>query len=90
MMGDRHLQPKKVPISDDYRVTGSVLGLGINGKVVECYSKSSGQKCALKVVLFCIYCIMFIYVLMATHAMCVVVYGSVYFEMWDVGYKKLK
>ncbi|KAJ8301702.1 hypothetical protein KUTeg_020689 [Tegillarca granosa] len=49
MMGERHLQPKKVPISDDYRVTGSVLGLGINGKVVECYSKSTGQKCALKI-----------------------------------------
>lgn len=43
------LQPKKHPISDDYRVTGSVLGLGINGKVLECYSRSSTQKFALKV-----------------------------------------
>jgi hypothetical protein len=42
----RNLQPKKNPISDDYRITGSVLGLGINGKVVECYKKSSNQKCA--------------------------------------------
>ena len=45
----RNLQPKKNLISDDYRITGSVLGLGINGKVVECYKKSSNQKCALKV-----------------------------------------
>ncbi|KAK3104002.1 hypothetical protein FSP39_023566 [Pinctada imbricata] len=45
----RQLQPKKIPISDDYRITGNVLGLGINGKVVECFSKSSNQKFALKV-----------------------------------------
>ena len=45
----RNLQPKKNPISDDYRITGSVLGLGINGKVVECFQKTSNQKCALKV-----------------------------------------
>lgn len=52
MMGDfqtRNLQPKKNPISDDYRITGSVLGLGINGKVVECFSKTTNRKCALKV-----------------------------------------
>ncbi|KAH3881508.1 MAP kinase-activated protein kinase 2-like [Dreissena polymorpha] len=52
MMGDtlsRTLQPKKTSISHDYKVTGSVLGLGINGKVVECYSLRSGEKFALKV-----------------------------------------
>ncbi|XP_033745926.1 MAP kinase-activated protein kinase 2-like [Pecten maximus] len=52
MMGDnetRNLKPKKYPISDDYRITGAVLGLGINGKVVECFSKKTNQKCALKV-----------------------------------------
>lgn len=52
MMGDSHsrtLQPKRTPISQDYRVTGSVLGLGINGKVVECFSHRSGEKFALKV-----------------------------------------
>ena len=43
------LQPKKHPISDDYRLTGSVLGLGINGKVLECYARSNSQKFALKV-----------------------------------------
>ena len=45
----RNLQPKKNPISQDYRVTGSVLGLGINGKVVECFSHKTGEKFALKV-----------------------------------------
>uniref|UniRef100_A0A0B7B257 non-specific serine/threonine protein kinase n=1 Tax=Arion vulgaris TaxID=1028688 RepID=A0A0B7B257_9EUPU len=52
MMGHgyiRPLQPKKNPISDDYRLTGSVLGLGINGKVHECYSRSTQHKYALKV-----------------------------------------
>ena len=48
----RNLQPKKNPISQDYRVTGSVLGLGINGKVVECFSHKTGEKFALKVVQF--------------------------------------
>ena len=55
MMGDhysRNLQPKKNPISQDYRVTGSVLGLGINGKVVECFSHKTGEKFALKVIEF--------------------------------------
>jgi len=42
------LQPKRVPISYDYRLSSSVLGLGINGKVLECYSKATGQKYALK------------------------------------------
>ena len=42
-------QPKKNPITDDYRLSNNVLGLGINGKVVECYSKADGRKYALKV-----------------------------------------
>lgn len=61
-MGDTHsrqfatLQPKKTQISQDYRVTGSVLGLGINGKVVECFSHKTGEKFALKVkILFIFY-----------------------------------
>ena len=52
MMGDTHsrnLQPKKNPITDEYRITNQVLGLGINGKVVECFAKSNGGKFALKV-----------------------------------------
>jgi len=59
MMGDhqsRALQPKKTAISQDYKVTGSVLGLGINGKVVECFSHRTGEKFALKVSLFSFMC----------------------------------
>lgn len=36
-------------ILDDYTVTDKVLGLGINGKVVECFHRATGQKFALKV-----------------------------------------
>lgn len=52
MMGQGSTKPlvaKKNPISDDYRLTGSVLGLGINGKVHECYHRQSQEKFALKV-----------------------------------------
>lgn len=41
--------PKTVPIIDDYEISNTVLGLGINGKVVQCYSKSTREKYALKV-----------------------------------------
>lgn len=41
--------PKKTPITDDYEISNNVLGLGINGKVVECIRKSNGIKYALKV-----------------------------------------
>jgi len=47
----RVFQPKRVPISYHYRLSSNVLGLGINGKVVECYSKADGQKYALKVIM---------------------------------------
>jgi len=52
MMGDgpsKILTPKTTPITDDYRLSNTVLGLGINGKVMECYSKKDGHKYALKV-----------------------------------------
>jgi len=52
MMGDvqsKGLQPKRVPITDDYVLSTKVLGLGINGKVVVCHSKADNRKCALKV-----------------------------------------
>lgn len=39
---------KSLPISEDYKISTNVLGLGINGKVVECFDQAS-QKCALKV-----------------------------------------
>nr|XP_061813689.1 MAP kinase-activated protein kinase 2-like [Nerophis lumbriciformis] len=36
-------------VTDDYKITSQVLGLGINGKVLECICKNTGQKCALKI-----------------------------------------
>lgn len=45
-------QPKITPITDDYEISNTVLGLGINGKVVQCFHRQSGQIYALKV---CVY-----------------------------------
>uniref|UniRef100_A0A3B3DDW0 non-specific serine/threonine protein kinase n=1 Tax=Oryzias melastigma TaxID=30732 RepID=A0A3B3DDW0_ORYME len=36
-------------VTEDYKITSQVLGLGINGKVLECYCKKTGAKCALKI-----------------------------------------
>jgi len=50
--GGREMPPlhiKTKPIVDDYEITGVTLGLGINGKVVECTNKKTGAKYALKV-----------------------------------------
>ncbi|MEQ2168580.1 hypothetical protein GOODEAATRI_016132, partial [Goodea atripinnis] len=44
-----HLQIKKNAITDDYKITSQVLGLGINGKVVEIFQRKTGDKYALKV-----------------------------------------
>jgi len=41
---------KTTPIENDYRISNNVLGLGINGKVVQCFSIKTGQKFALKVI----------------------------------------
>nr|ABI64145.1 mitogen-activated protein kinase-activated protein kinase 3 splice variant MK3.2 [Mus musculus] len=41
-------EPKKYAVTDDYQLSKQVLGLGVNGKVLECYHRRSGQKCALK------------------------------------------
>lgn len=43
------LQTKTNPIIEDYSISSNVLGLGINGKVVECFSKKDNTKYALKV-----------------------------------------
>lgn len=43
------LCPKQIPVIQDYQITDTVLGLGINGKVVECFNKETGMKYALKV-----------------------------------------
>ncbi|KAL4655270.1 MAP kinase-activated protein kinase 3-like [Arapaima gigas] len=40
---------KRHAVTDDYKISSQVLGLGINGKVLECYCKKTGEKCALKI-----------------------------------------
>ena len=40
---------KRNLIHDDYVITQNVLGLGINGKVLECRSKTTDKKYAIKV-----------------------------------------
>ncbi|XP_019736066.1 MAP kinase-activated protein kinase 2-like isoform X1 [Hippocampus comes] len=40
---------RKNAVTDDYKITAHVLGLGINGKVLECFCKKTGHKCALKI-----------------------------------------
>uniref|UniRef100_A0A8C7TF77 non-specific serine/threonine protein kinase n=1 Tax=Oncorhynchus mykiss TaxID=8022 RepID=A0A8C7TF77_ONCMY len=47
------LQIKKNAITDDYKVTSQVLGMGINGKVLEIFQKGSGDKYALKMLQDC-------------------------------------
>lgn len=44
-------------VTDDYKITAQVLGLGINGKVLECHCKRTGEKCALKVRLSVFVCV---------------------------------
>ncbi|XP_027135187.1 MAP kinase-activated protein kinase 2 isoform X1 [Larimichthys crocea] len=48
-----NLQIKKNAITDDYKVTSQVLGLGINGKVLEIFQKKTGDKYALKMLQDC-------------------------------------
>ncbi|XP_014385214.1 PREDICTED: MAP kinase-activated protein kinase 3 [Myotis brandtii] len=36
-------------VTEDYQLSKQVLGLGVNGKVLECFHRRTGQKCALKV-----------------------------------------
>lgn len=44
-----NLLTSQTPITNEFKISDTVLGLGINGKVVECVKKSTGQKFALKV-----------------------------------------
>lgn len=43
------LEIKRNAVTDEYTISSQVLGLGINGKVLECTNKKTGEKCALKV-----------------------------------------
>ncbi|XP_077386365.1 MAP kinase-activated protein kinase 3 isoform X1 [Festucalex cinctus] len=51
--GNTRLDIKRHAVTDDYKISSQVLGLGINGKVLECFNKKTGQKCALKVTFKC-------------------------------------
>lgn len=46
---NREFVTKKNAITQDYNVTQKSLGVGINGKVLECYKKGDSKKYALKV-----------------------------------------
>ncbi|KAJ8395763.1 hypothetical protein AAFF_G00030000 [Aldrovandia affinis] len=47
--GVAKLEFKRNAVTDDFKISTQVLGLGLNGKVLECYNKKTGQKCALKI-----------------------------------------
>ncbi|XP_037108768.1 MAP kinase-activated protein kinase 3 [Syngnathus acus] len=47
--GNTKLDIKRHAVTNDYKVSSQVLGLGINGKVLGCFNKKTGQKCALKI-----------------------------------------
>ncbi|XP_014663377.1 PREDICTED: MAP kinase-activated protein kinase 2-like isoform X2 [Priapulus caudatus] len=44
-----HSPTKKHPITNDYKLSRKVLGVGINGKVLKCTSKATGKQFALKI-----------------------------------------
>lgn len=48
-MNYTRFMPKTNPITDEYEISSDVLGLGINGQVVQCVDKKTGQRYALKV-----------------------------------------
>ena len=47
--GQKPLVPKKHAITADYTILTRSLGVGVNGKVLECIHKATGDKRALKV-----------------------------------------
>lgn len=49
MMSLNRYTPKANNITDEYEISGDVLGLGINGQVVQCLHKRTGTRYALKV-----------------------------------------
>lgn len=48
------LEFRRNAVTDDYKLTTQVLGFGINGKVLQCYCKTTEEKCALKVRSWCL------------------------------------
>ncbi|VEL42720.1 unnamed protein product [Protopolystoma xenopodis] len=46
---EKHCVPKTTAITQDYELTSKTLGIGINGKVIQCIKKETGEHFALKV-----------------------------------------
>ncbi len=58
LIQSKPLVPKKHPITNDYTILTKTLGVGVNGKVLECIHKATGDRRALKVgVCVCLYCV---------------------------------
>lgn len=49
VINQKALLPRKEAITERYTVKHKVLGLGVNGKVLECVFNQTGEKRALKV-----------------------------------------
>ncbi len=49
LVQSKQLIPKKHPITNDYTILTKTLGVGVNGKVLECIHKATGETRALKV-----------------------------------------
>ena len=64
LIGANTLNPKTIPITEEYEISKNVLGLGISGKVVECYSLKNKKKYALKV--FNIWTVFYIFAVLLT------------------------
>ena len=48
-VASKPLVPKRHAITNDYTILTRSLGVGVNGKVLECIHKATGEKRALKV-----------------------------------------
>lgn len=55
------LKIKKKVITEEYKLAGQVLGIGINGKVWEIFQKKSGKNYALKVLILLVLLKYFVY-----------------------------
>uniref|UniRef100_A0A914I2J0 non-specific serine/threonine protein kinase n=1 Tax=Globodera rostochiensis TaxID=31243 RepID=A0A914I2J0_GLORO len=45
----KRLKLKESPVTNEYKISHEIVGIGESGKVMACYHKRTGEKCALKV-----------------------------------------
>uniref|UniRef100_A0A183CIC0 non-specific serine/threonine protein kinase n=1 Tax=Globodera pallida TaxID=36090 RepID=A0A183CIC0_GLOPA len=45
----KRLKLKELPVTNEYKISHEIVGIGESGKVMACYHKRTGEKCALKV-----------------------------------------